>query len=298
MPLDASPEDTLADTAVDTSQPEVLNEAFEDEETMDSVAPSEADPALPVLESGEESEPVALVSPAAAEEITVEEGMDVDILEESHPEVDEPILLIPDHSPALLTPPPASPTETRPSPLPSPSLAPAPIVVVALPPSAFMLPPKPSTEVFIPVTLAPIGEPPQYTLDLTIVEPSSLNTNEWLHPEFSLNRNYTLPPVKSLPLDQQRRLKFGKSQRKKDKEKDKGAEGRKDITDDSVPLGINKWGATIRANPLWKRVSRATKTLSTRDWNVSFLTSRDFCDTQRTLRWPSMNCVSFECWSA
>jgi chromatin modification-related protein VID21 len=93
--------------------------------------------------------------------------------------------------------------------------------------------------------------------------------NEWLSPEFSLGRKYTLPPAKSLPMDQQRRLKLGKNQRKKDKEKDKGAENRKDNTEDWTPLGINKWGVTIKTNPLWKRVSRATKTMSTRDWNVS-----------------------------
>jgi chromatin modification-related protein VID21 len=64
-------------------------------------------------------------------------------------------------------------------------------------------------------------------------------------------------------------LKLGKSLRKKDKEKDKVPEARKDGTDDWMPLGINKWGVTIKANPLWKRVSRATKTMTTRDWNVS-----------------------------
>ncbi|KAH9050689.1 hypothetical protein EDB84DRAFT_1259038 [Lactarius hengduanensis] len=133
-----------------------------------------------------------------------------------------------------------------------------------------MLPPKPSTEVFIPVTLTPVGESAQYALDSANPEARSLSVNEWLSPEFSLSRNYTLPPVKSLPLDQQRRLKLGKNQRKKDREKDKGAENRKDGTEEWAPLGINKWGVTIKTNPLWKRVSRATKTMSTRDWNVAF----------------------------
>jgi chromatin modification-related protein VID21 len=274
-PPDASPEDLSADAGADTSQPEILSEPFEDsEDTMDSLAPSEVGPAPLAVESDGESAPEALASPVVSEEVAVEEDMDVDILEESHREVDEPSLDAPEngHSEAPLTPSPsASQTEIRPSPSPSPPVAFVP--VVALPPSAFMLPPDPSTEVFIPVNLAPVGEPPQYVLDLTTVEPRSLTVNEWLNPEFSLNRNFTLPPVKSLPLDQQRRLKLGKSQRKKDKEKDRLPEGRKGGTDDWMPLGINKWGATIKANPLWKRVSRATKTLSTRDWNVSVLFS-------------------------
>ena len=285
MPPDVSSEDPLADTGADTSQPEILSDTFEDtEEPMDSVASLEPDPVLLAVESEGEPRPEVLASPVIAEEITVDEDMDVDVVDEASVEPDEPMLLTLDKSRSAtpLTPPPTSQIEIRPSPLPSPSPSPSPSpprpLVVALPPSAFMLPPKPSTEVFIPVTLAPIVEPPQYALDTTIVESRSPTVNEWLNPEFSLNRNYTLPPVKSLPLDQQRRLKLSKSQRKKDKEKDKGPEGRKDGTDDWAPLGLNKWGATIRANPLWKRVSRATKTLSTRDWNVSILSCADSYD--------------------
>jgi chromatin modification-related protein VID21 len=65
-------------------------------------------------------------------------------------------------------------------------------------------------------------------------------------------------------------LRKGKSakQKKRDKERDK-ADGR--IKDEWTPMGLTKWGATIRANPVWKKVSRATKCLSTRDWGVGDL---------------------------
>ena len=289
LPVDApsplqssSSEVGLAETRAETPQVEVLSDALDDAETMASVAPSEAAPVQPALESDEDSKSEELASPVMSEGIALEEeDMDVDVVGEPDAEADEPLVLSPERSqsPLPLTPqtsqpevqlspsPSPSPSPPSPSPPPPPTLIPAPIF--ALPPSAFILPPKPSTEVFIPATLAPVGESPQYALELAAVEPRSLTTSEWLNPEFSLNRDYTLPPAKSLPPDQQRRLKLGKSQRRKDKEKDKVLESRKDGTDDWMPLGINKWGVTIKANPLWKRVSRATKTMTTRDWNVS-----------------------------
>jgi len=206
---------------------------------------------------------------------------------ETRAAADEPVLLTPERrsqSAALpSSSPQASQTEGHSSPPPPPPPALPVFAPLALPPSAFILPPRPSTEVFIPTALAPIGELPQYSLDVATAEPRSLTTNEWLNPEFSLNRNYTLPFAKSLPLDQQRRLRLGKNLRKKDKEKDKVPENRKDGIDDWTPLGINKWGVSIRANPLWKRVSRATKTMSTRDWNVRISFRPEFCASQRHL---------------
>ena len=274
----ASPERTSADTDADTGaempQPEILSEPVEDiEEIIAPVTPMETDSDQLVTELTEESRPEALVSPSIVEEIYLREDTDMDVdamgedaveedaVGEPLIEPDENITPVPEreHSAAPPTPP-TYQTEVQPSPVAAP--------MVALPPSAFILPPKPSTEVFIPVTLTPVGVPPQYALDSASPEPRSLTVNEWLSPEFSLSRKYTLPPVKSLPMDQQRRLKLGKNQRKKDKEKDKGAESRNG-TEDWAPLGINKWGVTIKTNPLWKRVSRATKTMSTRDWNVS-----------------------------
>lgn len=275
----------LAEARAETPQVEVLSDVLDDAETMASVDPSEATPVQPAVQSDEDSKSEELASPVMSEIIALEEDMDVDVVGEPDAEADEPLVLSPERRSQSVLPltPQASQPEVQPSPLPSPLPSPSPspppppppptlvppAPILALPPSAFILPPKPSTEVFIPATLAPVGEPPQYALELATAEPRSLTTSEWLNPEFSLNRDYTLPPARSLPSDQQRRLKLGKSQRKKDKEKDKGPESRKDGADDWMPLGINKWGVTIKANPLWKRVSRATKTMTTRDWNVS-----------------------------
>ncbi|KAJ3728687.1 hypothetical protein C8R42DRAFT_654457 [Lentinula raphanica] len=84
-----------------------------------------------------------------------------------------------------------------------------------------------------------------------------------------LNFHYTLPPLDTLPADFRTKNKKVK-QKKKDKERDKG-DGKKDreAKDDWVPWGLNRWNATIRTNPVYKRVARATKCLSTRDWTVA-----------------------------
>jgi chromatin modification-related protein VID21 len=276
VPSIASPKPTSVDAdpdpdpGADTPQPEVLSEpVVEDvEEIIAPVTPMETDSDQLAAEITEEPGPEALVSPSIVEDIYLQDDTEMDVDAEGETYIEpEGITPVPEreHSEPASTPS-AYQTEVQPSEVQPPPIA-APMV--ALPPSAFILPPKPSTEVFIPGTLSPVGESPQYMLDSAGPEPRSLTVNEWLSPEFSLGRKYTLPPAKSLPMDQQRRLKLGKNQRKKDKEKDKGAENRKDNTEDWTPLGINKWGVTIKTNPLWKRVSRATKTLSTRDWNVS-----------------------------
>ncbi len=75
------------------------------------------------------------------------------------------------------------------------------------------------------------------------------------------NPVYTLPLLSILPTDFTRKAKPIK--RKKDKER----EGKRD-RDDTVPMGLARWSATLMANPLWRKVSRAGKTLSTREWSV------------------------------
>jgi chromatin modification-related protein VID21 len=289
LPPSTSSEAPVAETGADALLAEDLSDVFEEiEQTMVSVTPSEAGPAQLVIESsGEDSRSEGLTSPVTTEQVIVQEDIDVDVVGESRAEADEPALLTPERRSQSAVPPSPSPQasqiEGHSSPPPPPPPAQPFFAPLALPPSAFILPPRPWTEVFIPAALAPIGESPQYSLDVGTAEPRSLTTNEWLNPEFSLNRNYTLPFAKTLPLDQQRRLKLGKSLRKKDKEKDKVPESRKDGIDDWTPLGLNKWGVSIRANPLWKRVSRATKTMSTRDWNVRILSCPEFCASQRHL---------------
>jgi chromatin modification-related protein VID21 len=76
---------------------------------------------------------------------------------------------------------------------------------------------------------------------------------------------YSLPPLKSLPAEYNRKNKS--KQRKREKERERN-DAKRD-TNDWTPTGLNKWAATINANPVWKKVSRATKSLSSREWAVS-----------------------------
>lgn len=86
--------------------------------------------------------------------------------------------------------------------------------------------------------------------------------------------HYTLPPLKILPVEFHRRGKLMKQQRRREKEREKNEkvfeknDGKKENKDEWFPMGLNKWGATVRANPVWKKVSRAGKCLSTKEWNV------------------------------
>lgn len=85
----------------------------------------------------------------------------------------------------------------------------------------------------------------------------------------AVQSQYTLPPLEVLPAEFQRKAKSSRQKkREKEKEKEKG-EGKGH--QEWAPMGINKWGAVLRANPVHKRVSKATKCLSTHDWNVSLL---------------------------
>ena len=101
---------------------------------------------------------------------------------------------------------------------------------------------------------------------------------------------YSLPPLKSLPLEYNRKNK--PKQRKRDKEKDKNESRRESNKDDWTPMGLNRWIATVNANPVWKRVTRATKCLSSRDWAVSVMYVVPFHDilTSNT-RWQWQNCA-------
>ncbi|KAI0780736.1 hypothetical protein BD413DRAFT_499713 [Trametes elegans] len=74
---------------------------------------------------------------------------------------------------------------------------------------------------------------------------------------------YPLPPLSLLPIEFSRRGKTSKRERKRDKDRDK--ESRRD---DWQPMSLTKWAAVLRANPVHRKMSRATKCLSTRDWSV------------------------------
>ncbi|KAJ6608606.1 hypothetical protein B0H10DRAFT_520086 [Mycena sp. CBHHK59/15] len=139
-------------------------------------------------------------------------------------------------------------------------------IVVTVPPQPVIIPEPtstlspPSFDFTVNTEPAPPAQP----------EPpaSPTQTHPGYHP------TYTLPPLKSLPADFSRKIKPGKQQRKhKDREKNNGGDKSKD-KDDWVPMGISRWRATLRANPVWKKVSRAPKCLSTREWSVAMVELR------------------------
>lgn len=127
----------------------------------------------------------------------------------------------------------------------------------------------------IPTPTSPVADP-AFSFDEAESEsleetPSAASTpvdalrHQNQHHHHHFNPAYTLPPIKSLPPEYARKGKSAK-QKKRDKDRDK-TDGK--IKDEWAPMGLIKWGATIRANPVWKKVSRATKCLSTRDWGVA-----------------------------
>lgn len=86
---------------------------------------------------------------------------------------------------------------------------------------------------------------------------------------YRFNPTYPLPSLGVLPADFTKKAKPIKRKKDKDrdKEREKDREGKRD-KDDNVPMGLSRWAATLMANPLWRKVSRASKTLSTHDWSV------------------------------
>jgi len=122
-------------------------------------------------------------------------------------------------------------------------------------PMHFPLPPSIQEAILIPAPTTN-DEEISFNLDfepeLTVSSPVPTNIEN--HQQYDLK--YTLPPLSVLPTDFSRKVK---PRRKKDGKREK---------DDAVPMGLTRWGATIMANPLWKRVAKATKCLNTREWGV------------------------------
>ncbi|KAI0320083.1 hypothetical protein OF83DRAFT_1106517 [Amylostereum chailletii] len=149
--------------------------------------------------------------------------------------------------------------------------------ITALPPEAFMLPIRKPASITVNSTFIPIPQPEKFEFsEKSESEAAALPSRSQYQMAFKLDRKYAFPPLKALPLEYQRRGKLNKLQRKREKGKDRGekgmekADGRKEGKDDWTPLGANRWNATLHANPLWMKVSRVTKTMSTRDWGVVF----------------------------
>ena len=99
---------------------------------------------------------------------------------------------------------------------------------------------------------------PQYNFDEEFAFDS-------VNPPVKESLPYTLPLLNSLPPEF--RKKNTRTQRKREKERER-TEVRKD-REDWVPMGMAKWRALLRANPTWQHLARSTKSLTTKDWNVS-----------------------------
>ncbi|KAI1794548.1 hypothetical protein LXA43DRAFT_995526 [Ganoderma leucocontextum] len=76
--------------------------------------------------------------------------------------------------------------------------------------------------------------------------------------EFGPDPPYPLPPLHMLPME------FAKKKQSKRKH-NKGGDSKKE---EWQPMGLNRWAAVLKANPVHTKLSRATKCLSTRDWSV------------------------------
>lgn len=120
-----------------------------------------------------------------------------------------------------------------------------------------------------PIIIATPFAPPindqSFQLDMATLPESSLGQTSPPHFYYQPSTRYTLPPINMLPPEFVRKAKTLK-QRKRDKEREK-TEGKKE-KEDLLPLGLNRWAATLSANPVWKKVSRASKCLNSRDWAV------------------------------
>lgn len=117
-----------------------------------------------------------------------------------------------------------------------------------------------------------VASEPGFNLEGTVpLPPTPCPPASPVQPRHQFERDYALPSLKLLPPEYNRKVRSAKLQRKREKGREKN-EGRRDkdgTKDDWYPLGLNRWAATVNANPVWKRVSRATKCLSTREWAVS-----------------------------
>lgn len=92
-----------------------------------------------------------------------------------------------------------------------------------------------------------------------------------LVPESAFTRGLPLPPLAALPPTFNHTAKPAKLQRRREKERKEGAAGRKDDggrAGEFIPLGLNRWAATMRANPVHKHVKKSAKVLFSNDWRV------------------------------
>ncbi|KAF7311528.1 hypothetical protein MKEN_01055100 [Mycena kentingensis (nom. inval.)] len=258
-PLPAT--DSLESSAPPQPEPPATTEDVEMDETSMQVDKSEDETApVPDIEPSpsEEKQPALEAEPMAID--NDEEGKVVQAVQP------------PAQSPALTTVPPTPAAEPLPAPTPPASQETTPAVQV---PTIQVTQPQthPKAEPEVPATIAPSAtvltpDPTSVPASQEEAKPAPTVEETPIAPPpnqpFGFHPNYTLPSLKVLPADFSRKSKPGKQQRKRDKNAN-GA-GPKD---DWAPMGISRWGAMLRANPVHTKVSRAPKCLSTKDWGVA-----------------------------
>ncbi|KAJ7261307.1 hypothetical protein B0H12DRAFT_1106198 [Mycena haematopus] len=135
-------------------------------------------------------------------------------------------------------------------------------------PQPIVVPAAPPGPVFLRQPVSTLSPPPSFSFSATPPAPAPEPPATPPQSRYGYHPTYTLPPLKSLPSEFSRKSKPAKQQRKhKEREKSSG-EKAKD-KDDWTPLGVSRWGATIRANPVYVKVARAPKCLSSREWGVA-----------------------------
>lgn len=153
---------------------------------------------------------------------------------------------------------------------PIPTKKPAAEAEIAFSPADLTPPSYKSTITTIRSRLTPITAPPSYNFPL---EPPPSEMAEQPRSPFPLpDRGYTLPPLRDLPPEFQRKSKSGKQQKRREKEREKG-DSRRETKEEWQSAGLNKLGVMMRANPIYRKISRTAKCLSTTDWNVRVLCS-------------------------
>ena len=141
------------------------------------------------------------------------------------------------------------------------------------------LPPGVQEAILIPTPMAALKEEHfNIDIDLTANFVKSQSSLAKVDTRHHFDPQYIIPSLDLLPPEFTRKVKPAKLRRRdKNGEKELKRDGEKDSKrdrDENVPLGLNRWNAILTANPIWKKVSRASKCLSTRDWGVNYQLGR------------------------
>ncbi|TBU65625.1 hypothetical protein BD310DRAFT_953748 [Dichomitus squalens] len=103
------------------------------------------------------------------------------------------------------------------------------------------------------------GSPTSFSFNDGADQPMPVEYTRGPH-QFPPDPPYPRPPLELLPLE------F--NWKKPSKKKNKGADKSDPKTHEWQPMGLNKWAAVLKANPVHTKLQRATKCLSTRDWSI------------------------------